>query len=106
MSNQEVDDLNLEVQRFHRIADICIVESLPTFKEMTEESRRIYETHISGPLLSVAKYSMTLDETVKKLLVSAQKLLFQNTGTPPPPGYARRAFRKFFYEAHNKIFKM
>jgi hypothetical protein len=106
MSNQEVDDLNLEVQRFHRIADMCILESLPTFKLMTEESRRIYETHISGPLLSVAKYSMTLDETVKKLLVSAQKHLFQNTAPPPPPGYARLDLRKLFHEAHNQIFKM
>jgi hypothetical protein len=71
MSSQEVDDLNLEIQRFHRIADMCILESLPTFQHMTEETRRIYEMSISGPLLSIVKYSMTVDESVKKLLVSA-----------------------------------
>jgi hypothetical protein len=71
MSSQEVDDLNLEVQRFHRIADMSVLESLPTFPQMTEETRRVYETYISGPLLSVSKYSMVVDESVKKQLVNA-----------------------------------
>jgi hypothetical protein len=62
------------MQRFHRIADMCVLESLPTFQHLTEKDRGIYEKHISGPLTSIVKYSMTVDDGVKILLVNAQKL--------------------------------
>jgi hypothetical protein len=70
ISSQEADDLNLEVRRFHRIADMCVLESVRTFQHMNEKSRGLYETRVSGPLMSVAKYSLTVDADVKTLLVN------------------------------------
>jgi hypothetical protein len=58
------------MQRFHRIADMCVLESLPTFPHLTEKIRGIYEKRISGPLMSVVKYSMTVDDGVKIMLVN------------------------------------
>ncbi|XP_023702624.1 NFX1-type zinc finger-containing protein 1 isoform X3 [Cryptotermes secundus] len=75
ISSQEADDLNLEVQRFHRIADMCVLESLPTFQHWTEKNRGIYEKHISGPLMSIVKYSMTVDDDVKIMLEKFAKVL-------------------------------
>jgi hypothetical protein len=37
---------------------------------MCEKSREIYEKHISGPLMSIVKYSMIVDDDVKIQLVN------------------------------------
>jgi hypothetical protein len=37
---------------------------------MNEKSRGLYETRVSGPLMSVAKYSLTVDADVKTQLVN------------------------------------
>jgi hypothetical protein len=58
------------MQRFHRIADMCVLESSPSFQNLTEKDREIYEKQISGPLMSVVKYSMIVDDGVKIPLVN------------------------------------
>jgi hypothetical protein len=49
---------------------MCVLESLPTFQHLTEKSKEIYEKHISGPLMSIVKYSMIADDGVKIQLVN------------------------------------
>ena len=73
LSIQEVDDLNLEVQRFHRIADMCVLESMQQFQIVHSQYKLEFENNLKRPLLSINKYSMHQDR-----LLEAVQVLYSN----------------------------
>ncbi|PSN54472.1 hypothetical protein C0J52_05535 [Blattella germanica] len=70
LSSEEVDDLNLEVQRFHRIVTMCALESVPQFHSLSMQSKKRFGETVRKPLLSIKKYSAEQDEVVKTEQVS------------------------------------
>ncbi|PSN54493.1 hypothetical protein C0J52_05539 [Blattella germanica] len=65
LSSEEVDNLNLEAQRFHRIVTMCALESVPNFRKLSLESKKRYMLTVHNPLLSINKYSAEQDNVLK-----------------------------------------
>ncbi|PSN40870.1 hypothetical protein C0J52_20558 [Blattella germanica] len=63
LSNAEVHDLNLEIQRFYRIVDMCIQQSQVEYQFLTMRQQDIYARTVLKPLKCL-KYTFSTDKEI------------------------------------------